>query len=203
MLQKLVALLFALLTIVPSGADREGKELKMGAPAPEFALKDSHGKEHSLEKLLHEGDTSNKMAILVMGNSEVRKEAGKWAIELDKVCRKNKDVAALMVADLRGKPFFVTEGMVKRHIKRANPPVPIVLDRDGAVNKLYKVQRNKANIFIVDRDGRVCYRKSGSYSEELVGEIQGNVWNNLEKPMLSMGKNDYEARERIIAGIKP
>ena len=115
-----------------------------------------------------------------MGDRHVRKEAGKWAKELDGICQKNEKVSALMVADFRGKPFLVTEGMVKRHIKGANPPIPIVLDIDGRVSKLYRVQQGKANVFILDRYGRVCYYGVGLYSRDFVIEIQEIVREAIE-----------------------
>jgi len=197
MLKKLMALLSVSLILVPSIATAERKEVRIGDPVPAFTLKDAHNREHSLEKLLKKGDARDKVVILVMGNREVRKEASKWAVELDKIRRRGKKVAALMVADLRGLPFFVTKGMVKRFIRRANPPVTVVLDWDGKVNELYKAQRNKVNVFIVDGGGRVCYRKVGSYSDRFVRAIQENVWDNL------IHKSENQVEEHVVAGTKP
>ncbi len=203
MLKKLIAFVSVSLILASFIAARAGKEVEVGEPAPDFTLKDAHDRKYGLEKLLNDGDEGYRTAILVMGDHKVRKEAARWAMELDGICQKNEEVAALMVADLRGKPFFVTRGMIKRHIKGAKPPVPIVLDWDGEVNKRYKARQGKANVFVVDGDGRVCYRKAVSYSSGIVQEIRQSLWDSLGKSLLSVHAEVHKTREHAMASIKP
>ena len=183
MLRGLIALLSIALVFASSAAASEKPKeegLKIGDPAPKFTLKDADDKEHGLEALLGKDKEHRKVIILMMGDRKVRKEANKWAIELDRIYGKNKEVALLMVADLRGLPFFVTEGMVKWGTKRENLPVPIVLDWDGKVNKLYNTKQSKPNVFIIDKDGKVSYQRVGKYSDKLTKEIQAKVQDDLK-----------------------
>jgi hypothetical protein len=119
--------------------------------------------------------------ILMMGDRKVQGEANKWAIELDKIYGKKKEVVLLMIADLRGLPFFVTEGMVKWGTKREKLPVPILLDWKGKISKMYKTQKGKPDLFVVDGDGKISYHYVGLYSDEVIKKMQATVQVILEK----------------------
>ena len=181
MLQRVIALLSVTFILVFSTAAKEGEELKIGDPAPKFALKDADDKEYSLEKLLDKDKESAKVAILMMGNRSVRKQANKGAVEFDKIYKEKKEVVLLMVADLRGLPFFVTEGMVKWGVKRENLPVAILLDWEGKVNQLYKTEKDKPNVFVIDSDGKIAYCRVTLYSDKIIKEIQAKVQCILEE----------------------
>ena len=132
MIQRLIIMLSIAIILTSFAIAKEKEELKIGDPAPKFTLKDADDKEHSLEKLLGKDEESRKIIILIMGDRKVRKDANKWAKELDKLYKEKKEeIALLMVADLRDLPFFVTEGMVKWGTKREKLPVTIVLDWEG------------------------------------------------------------------------
>jgi peroxiredoxin len=183
MLQRAIVLLSVGLTLVSSTAASEKKEekLKIGDPAPKFILKDADDKEYSLELLLDKEKGKAKVIILIMGDRKARKQGDEWAIELDKIYGKKEEVAILMVADLRGLPFFVTEGMVKWGVKREKIPVPILLDWDGKVNKMYKAQKGKPDLFIVNSDGKVSYHHVAPYSDELVKKVKAKVEDSLKE----------------------
>jgi hypothetical protein len=184
MLQRIVTLLsifilasFALALEKPKGKE----ELKIGDPAPKFTLKDADDKDYSLELLLSKEDGSVDAVILIMGDRSARKQGDEWAIELDKLYGKRKEIVILMVADLRGLPFFVTEGMVKWGVKREKIPVPILLDWGGKVNQLYKTQKGKPDLFVIDSDGKVSYHQVGSYSDELVEKVKVKVQDSFKE----------------------
>ena len=179
MLQRVIALLSIAFILASSAVAREKEELKIGGPAPEFTLKDADDKEYSLKLLLDKERA--KVIVLIMGDRKVRKQNDKWAIELDKIYRKKKEVVILMVADLRGLPFFVTEGMVKWGVKREKLPVPILLDWGGKVNGSYKTQKGKPNLFIINSDGKVSYHQVKPYSDELIKKVQAKVQDNLKR----------------------
>ena len=60
---------------------------------------------------------------------------------LHKLYGKKKEIALIMIADLRDLPFFATESMVKWGTKREKLPIPILLDWKGKVNQMYKTQK--------------------------------------------------------------
>jgi len=185
MLQRAVILLFIAFlvgfSVAASDEAEEKEELKVGDPAPEFTLKDADDKEYSLELLLDKEKGSAKVIILIMGDRKARKQGDEWAIELDKIYGKKEEVAILMVADLRGLPFFVTEGMVKWGVKREKLPVPILLDWGGKVNQSYKTQKGKPDLFIVDSDGKISYHQVGKYSDKLIKEVRAKVEDSLKE----------------------
>ncbi len=185
MLQKLIAILCitTILTLYASAEEKARKEegFKIGDPAPKFTLKDADDKEYSLEIIMGKDEENRRTVILIMGDRKVREEANKWAKELHKIYEENKEVALLMIADLRDLPFFVTEGMVKWGTKRENLPITIVLDWGGKVNESYKAKRSKTNLYIIDKEGKVAFHQVGKYSEELIKKIQAKVQESPEK----------------------
>ena len=181
MLKRIITLLSIALTLASSAVAKEKEGLKIGDPAPKFTLKDADDKEYSLEALLDKDESS---IILLIGDRTVRKQANKWAIELDKIYGKEEEVIILMIADLRGLPFFVTEKMVKWGTKREKLPVPIVLDWGGKVSEQYKTQKGKSHLFIIDRDGKVSYRQAAPYSDELIKKVQEKVQDSLKRLLI-------------------
>ena len=181
MLRRMIVLLFTVSVMVSLAAPEEKKVLTRGDPAPEFALKDADDKEYGLKLLLGEDKDKAKVIILIMGNRKVRKQNDKWAIELDKVYGKKKEVTILMIADLRGLPFFVTEGMVKWGVKRGKIPVPILLDWGGKVSKLYKTQKGKPDLFVIDSEGKISHHQVGICSKRSIKRIRATVQDSLKR----------------------
>ena len=81
----------------------------------------------------------------------------------------------LMLADLRDLPFFATEGMIKWGTKREKLPVTILLDWEGKVNKLYKAQKKKTDLFIVGGDGKILYYQTDKYSDETAKKVTAKM----------------------------
>ena len=191
MTQRLIIMLSIAIILTSFAIAKEKEEFKIGDPAPKFTLKDADDKEHSLEKLLGKDEESRKIVILIMGDLKVRKDANKWAKELDKLYKEKKEeVALLMVADLRDLPFFVTEGMVKWGTKREKLPVTIVLDWEGKINKLYKTQKRKTDIFIVNSDGKIAYHQVDKHSKDAVKKMQAKVQDLISKNSSERNEDD-------------
>lgn len=182
MFKRMVILLSVIIVIISStlarGEDNE-KGLKVGDPAPEFTLKDAYDKEYSFKALLDRKET--KIAVLLMGDRKVRKDANKWAIELHKIYGTRKDVVMLMLADLRDLPFFATEGMVKWGTKREKLPVTILLDWEGKVNQKYNTQKKKTDLFIVDSDSKVLYYQAEKYSDKMFRKVTTKMQDILKE----------------------
>lgn len=192
MLQRLVVFLFLMLAVISSALAEEKEELEIGNPAPEFILKDADDKEYNSKLLLGDDEGSTKVMVLVMGDRKARKEANKWAIELNRIYGKKENVVLLMIADLRGLPFFVTEGMVKWGTKRENLPIAILLDWEGKISKMYKTQKGKVDLFAVDSDGKVAYHYAGDYSEGAVKKLRTKLQEMLKEITDIPGEDDSE-----------
>jgi len=150
---------------------KEEEGFKIGDPAPKFILKDPEDKEYSLELLLK----NKKILVLMLGDPKVRKECNEWGNGLHEVYGKREDIVLLMIADLRGLPFFVTESMVKWGTKKESLPVTILLDWKGKISEKLKAYRSKPNIFILDSEGKVLFHQFGPFSADLVKKIQDKV----------------------------
>lgn len=191
MVQKLIILLSTALILASFAIAKEEETLKIGDPAPIFTLKDADDKEHSLEKLLRKDEENARIVILIMGDRKVREDANKWAKKLDELYKEKKEeIALLMLADLRDLPFFVTESMVKWGTKRENLPVTIVLDWEGKINILYKTQKGKPDIFIVNKDGKIAYHQLTKYTDEAVKKIQEKVQDLLKQKQPEGNEDD-------------
>jgi len=191
MIKRLIILLsIALLLVLPATA-KEEERLKIGDPAPKFTLKDADDKEHGLEKLLRKDEESARIVILIMGDRKVRKDANQWAKKLHELYKEKKEeIALLMLADLRDLPFFVTESMVKWGTKREKLPITIVLDWEGKINKLYKTQKGKSDIFIVNSDGKIAYHQVSKYKDDAVKKIQGRIQDLLKQRQLEEDEDE-------------
>ncbi len=147
------------------------KNLKVGDKAPKFVLKDADDKEYSLDQILKKEKEPIKVLILIIGDRSTRESGNKWVEELHKLYEKNKDIAILMIADLRGLPFFVTESIVKWGVKQEKTPATILLDWDGKVNQLYKTEKGKSNIVIVNNKGLISLYYKENYSDEVFKKV--------------------------------
>lgn len=156
--------------LIASNKPKE-KYLKVGDNAPKFILKDADDNEYSLDQVLKKEKDPIKFLILIIGDQSTRESGNKWASEFHKLYGKNKDVAILMIADLRGLPFFVTEGLVKWGVKQEKTPVTILLDWDGKVNQLYKTEKGKSNIVIINNKGLISFYLKENYSDEAFKKV--------------------------------
>jgi len=191
MIKRLIILLsIALLLVLPATA-KEEERLKIGDPAPKFTLKDADDKEHSLEKLLRKDEENARIVILIMGDRKVRKDTNQWAKKLHELYKEKKEeIALLMLADLRDLPFFATKSMVKWGTKREKLPVTIVLDWEGKINKLYKTQKGKSDIFIVNSDGKIAYHQVSKYTDDAVKKIQGRIQDLFKQKQLEEDEDE-------------
>lgn len=171
--KKFSLLLFTIILVFFLMASDEG--LKVGDKAPKFLLKDADDKEFSLDQILRKEKEPIKVLILIIGDRSTRESGNKWAAEFHKLYEKNKDIVILMIADLRGLPFFVTEGIVKWGVKHEKTPVTILLDWDGKVNQLYRTERGKSNIVIVNDKGLISLYYKGNYSEEAFKKVTAKI----------------------------
>lgn len=171
----IVVLIITLVACLLASGKPPEKDLKVGDKAPKFILKDADDKEYSLDQFLKREKDPIKVLILIIGDRSTRESGNKWASEFNKLYEKNKDIAMLMIADLRGLPFFVTEGLVKWGVKQEKTPVTILLDWDGKVNQLYKTEKGKSNIVIINSKGIISMYHKENYSDEAFKKVTAKI----------------------------
>lgn len=181
MLKKtLIAIFIAIiLTYSMAALGKEEEKLKVGDIVPEFSLKDAYDKEYAFKDMLDKEEV--KIAILLMGDRKVRKDANEWARGLHEIYGKNSEILMLMLANLNDLPFFATESMIKWGTKREKLPVAILLDWKGKVNKTYKTQKKKTNLFIVSKDRKLLHYQIEKYSEKTVKVVTTKIQEILKE----------------------
>lgn len=134
--------------------------LKVDKQAPNFVLTDVNDKYYELKDMI-----GNHIFIL-FGNRSLRDENRKWAQALKDYYSERADVKIFMVADMRNIPFFITKNFIKERISKESNPVPLLLDWEQKVNKLYNTDSENINIFVIDPNGKIIlHQKSNKYSQ--------------------------------------
>jgi len=77
-------------------------------------------------------------------------------------------VAVQGLADVSSVPFFL-KGMIRNDFKK--DAENILLDWKGEVFKAYVMTKGVSNVILIDRDGLIRHRSSGSASPEGVQEL--------------------------------
>lgn len=164
------ALLLALFWVASSAV---AAELKVGDKAPDFKLKDSTGKEYSLEhpqfkgKVLYIGyvdpdekDTNNHVEDAL----KKEKEAG----GLDKTRYEGFGIVNLKASLM---PNFLIKSAIKS--KQEKTGAIIILDMDYTILNLWGLKNDASNVVVLDKE-RICrYVNSGKLPpDELAKMIQ-------------------------------
>jgi len=164
---------FVLLMLVWTVAVSLAAELKVGDKAPDFKMKDSTGKEYSLEdprfkgKVLYiayvdpdEKDTNNHV------EDALKKERDSGA--LDKTRYEGFGFANLKATNL---PNFIIKALIKS--KQEKTGAIVLLDYDYTILNLWGLKNDSSEVVVLDKE-RICrYKYSGKLpSEELAKMIQ-------------------------------
>lgn len=169
-MKKAVVLLLALVWTVSASA---AAELKIGDRAPDFKLKDSIGKEYSLDdprfkgKVLYvayvdpdEKDTNNHVEDIL---KRERDSGG-----LDKARYEGFGIVNLKASNL---PNFIIKSSIKS--KQEKTGAVILLDYDYTILNLWGVKNDSSDVVVLDKE-RICrYVYNGKLPpEELAKMIQ-------------------------------
>lgn len=164
----LIALIFNLCL---NGAAKtpDSKKLARPAKAAEFALKDQFGNELSIKF------PRQKVIILAIADKDGSEQLEEWIRPLaEKYSAKYADKLDIQgIAELSSVPG-IAKGVVRNFIKKKSER-PVMLDWSGAVSKSYSYEKDKANVFLIDRAGNILVRAVGAADavklEELYLEI--------------------------------
>jgi hypothetical protein len=129
--------------------------------APAFALEDQHGRTHSYQFPRY------KVSLLAFGDRQGSEQIESWIRPLYRRYEKRIDIHG--VADVSAVPSWL-RGMVRRAF-RSKLDYPVMLDWSGRVSKDYAYRGGEANLFLIDRQGRIVLVKSGAANAADLAQI--------------------------------
>lgn len=151
----------------------EKKGVTVGDMAPNFTLKDTAGKEHTLADLTKEG----KIVVIQWFNPEcpfVVKHYGKKGNTFNDMHAKYKDKNVVILGINSGAEGKQGAGLEKNQtaLKDWKIEYPILMDMSGAVGKQYDAKRTP-EMFIVGKDGKIAYH--GAIDDDRGADAPGKV----------------------------
>lgn len=147
---------FAALVLVFLGSASVFAEAEVGKPAPDFALKDVHGKTHAMK------DLKGKTVVLEWLNFDcpfVKKHYGSGNMQKLQATETAKGVVWLsIVSSAKGKQgYFEPKAMEARQASEKGKQTAILYDTDGKTGMAYGA-KNTPHMFVVDKHGILAYR---------------------------------------------
>ncbi len=163
----LTAFLLLLLTAIPVNSAMTGAVTTSGAEnkAAEFELKDQYDK---LEKFQF---PNNKVTVLTFGDRKGSGQIESWVRPLwdryqDRIDQKG-------IAVLSSVPSFA-RGLVRR-IFRSKVRYPVLLDWKGDVSRAYRYEGGTANLYIIDKNGKIVLKLTGEADQLLLNRVYQQI----------------------------
>lgn len=169
------------LLLQPFSAIAESKvKVKVGEKFPNFKLEGTDDKQHELEKM------KGKVFVLIMGSKKLDEENDRWLYALgaafkEKIEKEDSELKIFQVADMRGIPRFMPKSTVRRLAKKFMkdeklPFTKIVLfDWKQKVNELLGADKDKVDIFVVDKKGILAHHQVAPYSAESSSALKSKI----------------------------
>lgn len=133
--------------------------------APEFELKDQHDNATSYNF------PKNKITVLTFGDRKGSEQIEGWARPLWD--RYQNKIDQQGVAVLSSVPFFargVVRGIFKSKVKYS-----VLLDWKGDVSEAYGYRSGKANVFVIDREGRIVLKIVGAANQSELNRVFATI----------------------------
>lgn len=173
-----IALLSAMLVLACalgvnwSGAPLAGKRHEPVARAAEFELKDQYDKPVSYRF------PKSRITVLTFGDRQGSEQIEGWVRPL--YARYQERIEQYGVAVLSSVPA-VMRGLV-RGIFKSKVKYSVLLDWKGEVAKAFQYERRQANVFVIDRAGRILYRSKGPATEAELQRLYAQIDRQLAAP---------------------
>jgi len=129
--------------------------------APEFELKDQHDKAASYSF------PKDKVTVLAFGDRKGSEQIEGWVRPLWDRYQARIDQQG--VAVLSSVPFFA-RGFV-RSIFKSKVRFSVLLDWKGDVAKSYGYRSGKANVYVINREGRIVLKVTGAASQSELNRV--------------------------------
>lgn len=135
------------------GLSQDAQKAKVGSPAPDFVLKDTTGKEHTLSGYTSEG----KIVVLEWTNPNcpyVKRHYEKYTTMKDTAAAYKDKVVWLAVNSTN--PKHKDFGAEKEAIKQWGIEYPVLIDSDGKVGKMYEA-KTTPHMYVINSEGILVY----------------------------------------------
>lgn len=133
--------------------------------ADNFTLEDQFGNK------IHIVFPASKPVILVFGDREGSAQVEGWVRPL--YTKFTNKVFIFGIAELSAVPWAAKP--VVRRIIKSKSKNPIMLDWSGSVSKSYGCEKGKANVFVVNADGKVVATKRGAASAGELNDLYREI----------------------------
>lgn len=130
-----------------------------------FELKDQYDK---LEKFHFPND---KVTVLTFGDRKGAGQIESWVRPLWDRYQNRIDQKGIAV--LSSVPSFA-RGVVRR-IFRSNVKYPVLLDWKGDVSRAYRYQGGSANLYVIDKSGRIMLKLTGEADEQQLNRVFNEI----------------------------
>ena len=172
-----------------------GSKIGVGDQVPNFTLEGTDDKQHELEKM------KGNVVALIMGSRELEEEEDRWMVALfhtfkEEMEKEEGGIQLFEVADMRSVPRFMPKAVVRRLAKQfmrdeALPFTNVMLfDWKQKVNELLGAEKDKVDIFVVDKKGILVHHQVVPYSETNFSVLKAVI-----EEALKPGNNDHTNQE--------
>jgi len=162
---RLLVLALCLLAVAPATADSPARApdgaLLDERPLPDLELEGTSGETHHLR------DYQGQVLVLVYEDKQSSRQ--NWNLKIamrDRAERTDlkRKVTFLPIADLDGYGFFAVRPFARSKVRGMAEKfgIEILIDWSGEIAKVFGFQPEQSNVLIVDRRGKVVFRKSGA-----------------------------------------
>ncbi len=139
--------------------------------AADFTLTDQFGNETAIKF------PSDKPVVLVFGDREGSKQVENWVRPV--YAEFTDRIYIFGIAELSAVPRLARPAV--RRIIRSKSKNPIMLDWTGSVARSYGCENGKANVFVVDRDGKVAAVRRGAADAGGLKDLYDRINGSLKK----------------------
>ena len=110
---------------------------------------------------------TTNVTVLTIADKKGSEQIDGWVVELKK--RYAGHIALSGIAEVGGVPSLM-QGMVRKKFQKLHT-YPVMMDWSGVVVKHFNPQKDCANVFVIDAQGRILKRFSGAAGEESLREL--------------------------------
>ena len=144
---------------------KKSKKDEQQSKAQNFTLEDQFGNKISV------AFPSDKVVVLVFGDRKGSEQVEKWVRPLYE--KFTDQIYIFGIAELSVVPWAVRP--VVRGIIKSKSKTPVMLDWTGKIAKSYGTEKEKANLFVVNKNGSVVSVKRGAATSAVLNNLYKEI----------------------------
>lgn len=133
--------------------------------AMNFELRDQFGKSLAYRF------PKERVSVLTFGDRKGSSQIEGWVRPVYERYGDRVDLHGVAVLTSIPSPF---QGFARRQF-RSKVEYPVLLDFKGDVSKGYRYEKDRANVYVIDRDGRIALRLTGAATGDGLGRVFAEV----------------------------